>query len=122
MKIVQSEKMPAANGHYSQCIEHNGFLFLSGQLPIEPLTKKIPDGIAEQTQLMLRKLGADAVGMSTVPEYKLAKILGMEIIAASLITNSAKEVIQSVSHDEVIEVANNSVDNLRKFIEAAILV
>ena len=70
---------------------------------------------------MLRKLGADAVGMSTVPEYKLAKILGLEIIAASLITNSAKEVIQSVSHDEVIQVANNSVDNLRRFIETAIV-
>jgi 2-iminobutanoate/2-iminopropanoate deaminase len=56
MKIIQTEKMPPANGHYSQCIEHNGLLYLSGQLPIEPLTKKIPDGIAEQTKLVLRKI------------------------------------------------------------------
>lgn len=56
MKIVQSENMPIANGHYSQCIEHNGLLYISGQLPIEPLTKIIPDGIAEQTKLVLKKI------------------------------------------------------------------
>lgn len=45
--------MPAANGHYSQCIEHNGFLFLSGQLPIDPDTREIPKTIEEQSALAL---------------------------------------------------------------------
>ena len=56
MKIIQSDRMPLANGHYSQCIEHNGLLYISGQLPIEPLTKNIPDGIEEQTLLVLKKI------------------------------------------------------------------
>ena len=48
MKIIQNEKMPQANGHYSQCIEHKGMLYLSGQLPITPGTREIPDGIKKQ--------------------------------------------------------------------------
>ncbi len=49
MRILNTEKMPASNGHYSQVIEHNGILYLSGQLPLNPETKKIPDTIEEQT-------------------------------------------------------------------------
>ena len=45
--------MPKTNGHYSQCISHNGFLFLSGQLPIENDTRTIPSTIEEQTNLVL---------------------------------------------------------------------
>jgi purine-nucleoside phosphorylase len=71
---------------------------------------------------MLRLLGADAVGMSTVPEIKTALSLGMNIIACSLITNVAKEIIQSVSHDEVIEIAQQSTNKIRDFIENVIKV
>ncbi len=71
---------------------------------------------------MLRKLGADAVGMSTVPEANFAKKLGIDLVIASLLTNSAKEVHQKVSHQEVIDVASQSADNVRKFIECAITV
>lgn len=49
--------MPKSNGHYSQCIEHNGILYLSGQLPIDPLTKAIPKTIEEQTDLALKNVG-----------------------------------------------------------------
>ena len=49
MKIIKSGNLPPANGHYSQCIEHNGMLFLSGQLPVDPESRKIPEGIREQT-------------------------------------------------------------------------
>ncbi len=41
--------MPKSNGHYSQCIEHNGLLYLSGQLPINPESKEIPSEIEAQT-------------------------------------------------------------------------
>ena len=54
MKIIVSPKMPKANGHYSQCIEHNGILYLSGQLPIDQISKKIPKTIEEQTDLVLQ--------------------------------------------------------------------
>ncbi len=56
MKIIQTENMPIANGHYSQCIEHNEILYLSGQLPIDRETKKIPTTISEQTNLVLTNI------------------------------------------------------------------
>ena len=56
MKIIQTENMPIANGHYSQCIEHNEILYLSGQLPIDRETKKIPTTISEQTNLVLKNI------------------------------------------------------------------
>lgn len=56
MKTIPGEKIPPANGHYSQCIEHNGTLYISGQLPVDPATKQIPAGIEAQTQLVLEKI------------------------------------------------------------------
>ena len=54
MKILNTPEMPKANGHYSQCIEHNGLLYLSGQLPINQTTKTVPGTIEEQTDLALK--------------------------------------------------------------------
>ncbi len=48
--------MPVSNGHYSQIIEHNGVLYLSGQLPIEQITKTIPATIEAQTDLALKNI------------------------------------------------------------------
>ena len=56
MKIINAHNMPASNGHYSQCIEHNGILYLSGQLPIDRETKTIPTSIEEQTDLVLKNI------------------------------------------------------------------
>ena len=46
--------MPVSNGHYSQCIEHNGILYLSGQLPIDQPSKSVPATIEAQTDLALK--------------------------------------------------------------------
>ena len=56
MKIIDTPKMPKANGHYSQCIEHKGLLYLSGQLPIDQKTKNIPSSIEDQTDLVLKNI------------------------------------------------------------------
>jgi len=56
MKIIDTPKIPKANGHYSQCIEHNGILYFSGQLPINQKTKTIPSSIEEQTDLVLKNI------------------------------------------------------------------
>lgn len=56
MNIIQTVNMPQSNGHYSQCIQHNGLLYLSGQLPIDKKTKSIPKTIEEQTRLVLMKI------------------------------------------------------------------
>lgn len=49
-KVIFTEKAPAAIGPYSQAIEANGMVFLSGQLPVDPMTGEFaPGGVAEQT-------------------------------------------------------------------------
>ncbi len=56
MKIINNSDMPQARGHYSHCVEHQGVLYIAGQLPIEPTSRLVPDGIAKQTQLTLENL------------------------------------------------------------------
>lgn len=55
---------------------------------------------------MLRVLGADAVGMSTVPEIIAARALGLDCIALSVIANSASET--ELNHDEVVAIVSNT--------------
>lgn len=54
MKAVKTEKAPAAIGPYSQAIETNGFVFASGQIPLNPETGEfVEGGIKEQTRQAL---------------------------------------------------------------------
>ena len=51
MKAINSDKAPKAIGPYSQAIQANGFVFASGQLPIDPATGSFPEGgVKEQTR------------------------------------------------------------------------
>ncbi len=64
-KIIQTENAPKAIGPYSQAVEHNGTLFISGQIPINPETGKIVEGgIKEQTRQVMENIKAilDAAG------------------------------------------------------------
>ena len=55
---------------------------------------------------MLRVLGADAVGMSTVPEVIVARHMGIAVLGLSCITNMALESNQPLTHDEVVKPRN----------------
>jgi len=58
-EIVRTSMAPAAIGPYSQAVRAGGFLFCSGQIPLDPATGKlVPGGIAEQTERVLRNLEA----------------------------------------------------------------
>lgn len=48
-KVIFTEKAPAAIGPYSQAVEVNGMVFLSGQIPVDPATGEfVPGGVTEQ--------------------------------------------------------------------------
>jgi 2-iminobutanoate/2-iminopropanoate deaminase len=56
-QIIQTEQAPKAIGPYSQAIRTNGFVFASGQIPINPETGQfVAGGIAEQTEQVIKNL------------------------------------------------------------------
>ena len=57
-QCIQTPDAPAAIGPYAQGVAANGFVFVSGQLPLDPATNLFPDGIAEQTRQSLKNLRA----------------------------------------------------------------
>jgi len=60
-KIIQTDKAPAAIGPYSQGVATDSLLFTSGQLPIDPVTGKIPEGsIEDRAHLVFKNLDAIA--------------------------------------------------------------
>ncbi len=58
-KIISTDKAPQAIGPYSQAVEINGTLYISGQVPIDPATGEIVEGgIKEQTEQVMKNIGA----------------------------------------------------------------
>lgn len=57
-KIIFTEKAPKAIGPYSQAVEVNGTLYISGQVPVNPETGSMPEGIKEQTEQVMKNIGA----------------------------------------------------------------
>lgn len=71
---------------------------------------------------MVKILGADCVGMSTVPEVIVARHMDLETFGISVITDIGDEDnIDTISHDEVLEAAQNAEPNVRKLIKELIL-
>jgi 2-iminobutanoate/2-iminopropanoate deaminase len=58
-KVIHTPKAPAAIGPYSQAVETNGMLFISGQVPIDPETGKVVErGITQQTEQVMKNIAA----------------------------------------------------------------
>ncbi|HSE39097.1 MAG TPA: RidA family protein [Blastocatellia bacterium] len=67
MDRIQTDRAPNAIGPYSQAIKANGFVYASGQIPLDPATMQIVEGgIREQTERVLNNLSAvlEAAGSS----------------------------------------------------------
>jgi len=65
-KVISTTNAPAAIGPYSQAIEANGFVFASGQIPVNPATGEVPEGVeaqAEQVMINMKNL-LEAAGTS----------------------------------------------------------
>jgi 2-iminobutanoate/2-iminopropanoate deaminase len=81
MQFITTENAPAAGGHYSQAVVHNGFVFVAGQLAFVPGQKEHrPGPITEQTERTLRNIEAilQAAGSS------LDKVVQMTIYVSDM--------------------------------------
>ena len=58
MKAIATANAPGAIGPYSQGFVVNGFVYTSGQIPVDPATGTIPQGIAAQTEQSCKNVGA----------------------------------------------------------------
>ena len=58
MKMIETKNAPAAIGPYSQGFEVNGIIYTSGQIPVDPATGAIPEGIAAQAEQSCKNVGA----------------------------------------------------------------
>jgi 2-iminobutanoate/2-iminopropanoate deaminase len=57
--VIATDDAPKAIGPYSQAIKANGFIFVSGQIPIDPATQQLIEGdVAAQTERVLKNLSA----------------------------------------------------------------
>ena len=57
-KIINTPNAPAAIGPYSQAVQAGNTLYISGQIPINPATKTVPEGITAQAEQCMKNLEA----------------------------------------------------------------
>lgn len=78
--VISTDKAPAAIGPYSQAIHAGEFLYVSGQIPVNPATGNFPDDIADQARQSLENLKAilDAAG------YSLSDVVKTTVFAADI--------------------------------------
>lgn len=94
-KIISTNNSPAAIGPYSQAVELNGTLFVSGQIPVNPATGEMPQGIEAQTRQVLKNIGGilEAAGLTyndvvktTVMISNMADFAAMNAVYAEFFT------------------------------------
>ncbi len=76
-KIIKTDTAPGAIGPYSQAVEAGGFIFTAGQIPVDPRTGNIPEGITAQTKQSLSNVEAILVsaGLSLKDVVKVTVFL-----------------------------------------------
>lgn len=65
MKVISTPNAPAAIGPYSQGYEVNGLVYTSGQIPVDPATGQIPEGITAQAEQSCKNVGAILLAAGT---------------------------------------------------------
>ncbi len=76
-QVIHTDGAPAALGPYSQAVVAGGFAFCAGQIPLDPATNAVPDGIEAQTRQSLANLAAvlEAAGASLASVVKTTVFL-----------------------------------------------
>ncbi len=80
-KIIKTTKAPQAIGPYSQAVETNGTLYVSGQVPIVPATSKVIDGgITEQTEQVMQNISA----ILEAADYKFTDVVKSTVLLSDI--------------------------------------
>lgn len=103
MKKIETTKAPGAIGPYSQGFIVNGMVFASGQIPVDPATGLVPDGIAAQAEQSCKNAGAilEEAGSSFEKVFKTTCYLAdmkdfgafNEVYAKYFISNPARSCV-----------------------------
>ena len=75
--IIATENAPKAVGPYSQAVEANGTLYISGQIPVNPANGEVAEGIEEQAKQVMKNIGAilEAAGLNANNVVKTTVLL-----------------------------------------------
>ena len=88
--VISTTTAPGAVGPYSQAIEANGFVFVSGQLPLDPATGAfVPGGTSEQAEQSIKNLLAVLEAAGCKAEDAL--VVGMVLVVRVYINYKAAE-------------------------------
>lgn len=103
MKVIHTENAPAAIGPYSQGFEVNGLVYTSGQIPVNPATGEIPEGIVAQAELSCKNVtaileaagtGMDKVFKTTCFLYDMADFAAFnEVYAKYFVSKPARSCV-----------------------------
>ena len=96
-KIIHTKKAPAAVGPYSQAVEANGMLFISGQIPMNPETGAIVEGgIREQTHQVMKNISA----LLYVAGYTLSQVVKSTCLLSDMANFKAMNEVYSEYYKE----------------------
>ena len=79
-RVVSTDKAPAAIGPYSQAIVAGEFLYVSGQIPVNPATGQVPEAISDQARQSLENLKAIVMEAG----YSLSDVVKTTVFAADI--------------------------------------
>jgi 2-iminobutanoate/2-iminopropanoate deaminase len=116
-KVICSEKAPGAIGPYSQAIEANGMVFVSGQLPVNAATGEMPAGIEAQARQSLENirhilaeagLGMDSIVKTTVFLQDMSLFAGMNGVYATFFDGAfparSAVAVKALPKDALVEI------------------
>jgi len=95
--VINTKNAPAAIGPYSQAIEVNGTIYISGQVPIDPATGKVVEGgINEQTEMVMKNIEA----ILTEAGYTFADVVKSTCLLSDMSNFAAMNAIYGSRYQE----------------------
>ena len=95
-KIINTSNAPKAVGPYSQAVEANGTLYISGQLPVDPLTGAMPEGIEAQTRQCLQNV----IAILEAANYSLSDVVKSVVLLTDMADFQAMNQIYATYYAE----------------------